>query len=178
MTRSRPAIRYYVTVKGHEHVVDVGEDDDGLTVTFDDRPVDADLTPLSGDSLHSLLVDGHSREMVLEREGERVYVSLDGERIEVRVQDEVSRALSAIGGVRSASGSEILAPMPGVVVDVPVKPGEEVVAGQAVIVVEAMKMQNELVTESDGIVDSVRVKVGDTVDGGTVLVVVKAKEEE
>jgi biotin carboxyl carrier protein len=94
----------------------------------------------------------------------------------VRVQDEVSRALSAIGGRHLSGNAEVVAPMPGVVVDVRVRPGERIRAGQAVVVVEAMKMQNELTAEADGTVERVAVKAGDAVDGGAVLVVVKPAE--
>jgi biotin carboxyl carrier protein len=171
-----PSVRYFVTLRGQEHTVDLAENGRGFEVLFDGRKVDADLVLLHGSSLHSLLLDGHSREMVLERDGDKVFVSLDGERIEAHVQDEVSRALSAIGGAATSGPSEVKAPMPGVVIAVPVAPGDEIAAGQAVVVVEAMKMQNELAAESEGIVESVRVAPGDTVDGGDVLVVLKAKE--
>jgi biotin carboxyl carrier protein len=171
-------IRYYVTVKGNEHTVDLTERGDDLDVRLDDRPVDADLTLLHDAGLFSLLVDGHSREMVLDREADKVFVSLDGERIEVRVQDDVSRALSAFSGPTTAGPSEVVAPMPGVVVDIPVSVGDAVESGQPVIIVEAMKMQNELATEADGIVAEIRVAVGDTVDGGAVLVVLAAKDDE
>lgn len=176
MRGTHPGILYYVTVKGHEHVVEIAEGPDGIDVTVDGTPVAADLTPLHAGGLHSLLVDGQSRELILEREGERVFVSLDGERIDVRVQDEVSRALSAIGGARRSGNEEVLAPMPGVVVDVRVRPGDVVRTGQAVVVVEAMKMQNELTAEADGTVERVTVKAGDSVDGGAVLVVLKPAE--
>ena len=60
-------IRYWVTVKGNERVVDVTERGEELEIRLDDQPVDADLTLLHGAGLYSLLVDGHSREMVLDR---------------------------------------------------------------------------------------------------------------
>jgi biotin carboxyl carrier protein len=176
MKPGTPSVRYFVTVRGQEHVVDLAENTDGFEVRLNGQSVDADLIHLHGSSLHSLLLDGHSRELVLERDGDKTFVSLDGERIEVRVQDEVSRALSAFAGVETSGASEILAPMPGVVIDVPVAPGDEIEAGQAVVVVEAMKMQNELTAETEGIVESVQVAPGDTVNGGDVLVVLKAKE--
>ena len=171
-------IRYWVTIKGNERVVDVTERGEELEIRLDDQPVDADLTLLHGAGLYSLLVDGHSREMVLDREGDRVFVSLDGERIEVRVQDDVARALAAFHGPTTAGPSEVVAPMPGVVVDVPVKVGDAIEAGQPVIIVEAMKMQNELAAEADGVVTEIRVAPGDTVDGGTVLVVLAGKDAE
>jgi pyruvate carboxylase subunit B len=176
MWGTHPAILYYVTVKGNEHVVEIAEGPDGIELTLDGRPVEADLIPLQAGGLHSLLLDGHSREMVLEREGDRVFVSLDGERIEARVQDEVSRALSAIGGAKLSGNAEVIAPMPGIVVEVRVKPGDVVTAGQAVVVMEAMKMQNELTTEADGTVESVAVEPGQSVAGGAVLLVVKPAE--
>ncbi|MGH2571404.1 MAG: biotin/lipoyl-containing protein [bacterium] len=170
-------MRYYVSLKGNEHVVDLEEKDGRLSVRFDDRPVDADLVPLHASGLYSLLLGGHSREMVLDREGERVFVSLDGERIEVRVQDDVSRALAAFRAAPPTGPSDVTAPMPGVVVGVPVKVGDEIEVGQPVIIVEAMKMQNELAAEVPGIVSEIRVAAGDAVDGGQVLVVLAAKKE-
>lgn len=167
---SRPAIRYFVTVNGNERVVDLTENGNGtLHVELDGTPVTADLTQL-GSSLHSLLLDGHSREMVLERDAERVIVYLDGERIETTVHDEVSRALSAVTDHAATGASDVFAPMPGVVVGIPIAVGSTVTVGQPVIVVEAMKMQNELAAETDGVVTSIEVAVGDNVSGGDLLV--------
>jgi len=58
MTTSKPTVRYYVTVKGNEHIVDLTESADGLAVTFDGREVSADLQHLAGRVLHSILIDG------------------------------------------------------------------------------------------------------------------------
>jgi biotin carboxyl carrier protein len=176
MSGGRPALRYFVTLKGNEHVIDLTERGDGWDVVFDGRKVEADLVRLGGESLHSLLLDGHSREMVLEHEGEITFVSLDGERIEARVQDEVSRALAAFGRARPTGSAEVTAPMPGVVIEVRVAPGDAVVVGQPVIVVEAMKMQNELAAETDGVVEAVLVGAGQAVDGGAVLVRLQPRE--
>lgn len=176
MTPGHTALRYYVTVRGNERTVDLTEHDDGtIDVALDGQSVDADLTPLTS-SLYSLLMDGHSREMVLERDGARVAVYLDGEKIDVTVLDEVSRALSQVAGDAAGGSADILAPMPGVVVNIPVSVGDTVAKGQSVIVVEAMKMQNELAAESDGVIASIEVAVGDTVGGGDVLVRLEAKE--
>ncbi len=177
MTPGRPAVRYYVSVKGNDRLVEITETADGLAVRIDEEPVDADLVRLHDSDLHSLLLDGISREMILERDGDRVRVSLDGELMDVRVQDEVSRALSAIGGDPVAGPAEILAPMPGVVIDVPVAVGDAIVPGVPVVVVEAMKMQNELTAEAEGIVEKILVAAGDTVTGDQVLIVLKPKEE-
>jgi biotin carboxyl carrier protein len=174
---SAPTIRYYVTVQGEERTVDITESPGGGTarVELDGQPVEVDLVDL-GSSLHSLVLDGHSREMVLSRDAQAVTVWLDGERIDATVHDEVSKALSSIGGAATAGASEVVAPMPGVVVDIPVKVGDTIEAGQPVIIVEAMKMQNELAADAGGVVESIEVAVGDTVDGGAVLVKLEPPE--
>jgi len=179
MSGNKPTIRYYVTVHGNEHTVDITESPTGgpTRVELDGQVVEADLVPLSGAALHSLVLDGHSREMILGRDGPKVTVWLDGEKMEALVYDEVSKALSSIAGAAAAGPSVIEAPMPGVVVDIPVKVGDAIEVGQAVIVVEAMKMQNELTAEAAGIVDSIEVQVGQTVAGGDPLVKLKPVEE-
>jgi biotin carboxyl carrier protein len=175
MSTTKPAIRYYVTMRGQEHILELTETEKGYEVLLDGKKARADLALLAGNSLYSLLLDGHSRELVLQRELDRTLVSLDGERIEVRVQDELSHALAVAGDTVRAGRSTVVAPMPGVVVEIPVSPGDEIEAGDRVIIVEAMKMQNELCSETAGIVESVAVQRGATVNGGDVLVVVKPK---
>ena len=169
------SLRYYVTIRGEERIVDIAEHTDGTTsVQLDGEPMEVDLVELYGSTLHSLLLNGHSREMVIERKGDHVSVWLDGERIETLVRDEVSRAIAAVMKPPAAGPSAVEAPMPGVVVSVPVKVGDVVAAGQPVVVVEAMKMQNELLAEVAGVVESIEVKPGQTVDRGAILVRMKA----
>ena len=167
---SLPAFRYYVHIAGKERVVELREQDGAYTVILDGEPWSADLALLSEPSLHSLLLNGHSREMVLSKKGETVQVSLDGETIEARVLDELSRALAEAADHAPQGALEILAPMPGVIAAVLVEPGENVEAGRAVIVLEAMKMQNELTSDAGGIVERILVRAGDSVAGGAVLV--------
>jgi pyruvate carboxylase subunit B len=176
MRPQHPAFRYYVRTKSGEHVVQLRETGATVEIELDGVPVAADLELLAEPSLHSLLVDGQSREMVLVRKGDTVVVSLDGIVIEARVLDEVGRALDELAGHSGTGPLEITAPMPGVIVRVPIAPGDEVQVGQPVIVLEAMKMQNELAAESSGVVERVLVKPGESVQGGTVLVVLRAKE--
>ena len=71
----------------------------------------------------------------------------------------------------AANGSAVVSPMPGSILDVRVKPGDTVAAGQVVVTLEAMKMEIEVKTEAAGTVSAVNVKKGDMVDSGAVLVV-------
>jgi biotin carboxyl carrier protein len=98
---------------------------------------------------------------------------LDGEAIPVRVMDELSRALVDFEGKKQNGALEVRAPMSGVVAGVLVAPGETVEPGQAVVVLEAMKMQNELSADSRGIVERIDVSPGDSVSGGALLMTLK-----
>jgi pyruvate carboxylase subunit B len=95
-----------------------------------------------------------------------------GERFEVEVQDDRAKQIEALTGQgrKAEAGGVIKAPMPGLVVRVEVNKGTLVEAGQGVVIVEAMKMENELRAPSRGVVEQVHVKAGDRVEKGTPLV--------
>ena len=112
--------------------------------------------------------------MVLHREGDRTLVYLDEDRLDIRVQDEISKALSTVGGARAVGPSEVVAPMPGVVVSIPVREGDEVAQGQPVIVVEAMKMQNSLTSSVAGTIKSIKVSPGTSVEKNQVLLTISS----
>ncbi len=102
-------------------------------------------------------------------------VHLDGRTIplEIRPAGSFGRQKKEGGGAHGAGPQRLLAPMPGKVVRVLVKPGDEVKARQGLVVVEAMKMENELRAARDGKVREVAVKEGQSVDAGAVLVLVE-----
>jgi biotin carboxyl carrier protein len=100
------------------------------------------------------------------------HVELEGRAFRVRVDDERThelRALTAAMGPGQAA-AELRAPMPGLVVRVAVAPGDEVAPGDPLIVMEAMKMENELRAEGAGVVAEIHVSEGTTVDRDEVLV--------
>lgn len=80
---------------------------------------------------------------------------------------------AAPAAANAGGGSAVISPMPGVILDIKVKEGDSVSEGQAVIILEAMKMENEIVSEFTGTVSAIRVKKGDTVDTDAVLVEIK-----
>jgi biotin carboxyl carrier protein len=88
--------------------------------------------------------------------------------------DERTRTIrEMVGGTELESAKSISAPMPGLVLKIQVEEGQKVQAGQGVVVVEAMKMENELKASADGVVTKIEVSEGDTVDKGAVLVVIE-----
>jgi biotin carboxyl carrier protein len=159
---------------GREHRLDVRSDRDGLRVRLDDRELQVDLLRVDP-ALYSLLIDGRSYEIdVLETE-EALMVLVDGQPFRVEIQDEQERRLRAAVGKGDAKPAKrvVSAPMPGKVVKLLVRPGDAVQAGDGVIVVEAMKMENELKAPAAGTVKEVRVEEGKPVSGGDVLVVIE-----
>lgn len=121
----------------------------------------------------SLVEDHRQHEVRVERDGEEYVVTLRGRRTRVRIEDP--RAWGGNGAGKGASGvAKVATPMPGRVVRVLVEAGQTVEAGAGVVVVEAMKMQNELKTPIAGTVTKVSATEGANVNGNQVLVVVEA----
>lgn len=105
----------------------------------------------------------------------RVNVNGTVYEVEVEEMDAASAAPAAPvkAAASSAAGETILAPMPGNILDVRVKAGDSVKSGQILMILEAMKMENEIMCPRDGRVVSVSVKKGDTVEPDTVLCVIE-----
>lgn len=131
----------------------------------------------AGGPSRSLIVDGRSYEVatVPGREGLDVYVS--GDAFQVRVTDELWARTGA--DTETETGEEtVRSPMPGSVVRILVNEGDRVEPGQPVVIVEAMKMQNELAAVRRGTVISVRAKEGDVVDQDAPLVLLQPADGE
>lgn len=145
--------KYHATVDGTEYVVDA-------------QPLD-DATLL-------LVIDGCRYRVDLARNGRERVVAVDGE-IYSFVPDSGGDASHSVANV---AAPDIVAPMPGKVLQVPVQPGDHVAAGDTLLILEAMKMETRLTAEAAGSVAEVRVAAGDMVDGGQVLVVLAYNAEE
>ena len=162
-------MKYFVTIGEREVEVII----DGEQVTVDGRTFVAHQTRIPGTALHPLRVDGRSILVDLERKGRgRWDIATWGERREATVMDERARHIQGL--VRQAEpaskGSVIKAPMPGLVLRIPVEPGNQVSQGQGVLVLEAMKMENEIKAPAAGIVESIQVTPGQAVEKGEVLI--------
>jgi biotin carboxyl carrier protein len=118
--------------------------------------------------LYSILLDGHSYDVQVERTPQRLIVVVRGHRFEIEVHDP--RRWSRQSAGRRADDVEIVtAPMPGKVVRILASAGDTIEPGQGILVVEAMKMQNEMKATRAGRVISVTVQEGATVTAGEVL---------
>jgi biotin carboxyl carrier protein len=157
------------TVEGRTIRVEVGGGDGHYSVTLDGAPLEADLVPL-GRHFASLLVAGCSHEVGIEKGPEGFVIQLPGEAVSVLIAESVRGATPP---ARRAHGpARLTAPMPGRVVRVLERPGAQVSAGQGLVVIEAMKMENELVSPRDGRVLEVAVLEGQAVEAGALLALV------
>lgn len=162
-------MKYFVAVGGREFAVEV----EGDRLTVDGVPVDAHLSRLTGTPLRHLLLGTESHALMLEGTGRGVWqAERFGERWEVEVVDERTRHIRTLTGAgQKAAGPPVLkAPMPGLVVRVLARPGERVSVGAGLVVLEAMKMENELRAAADGVVQAVHAVPGKAVEKGQVLV--------
>jgi len=162
-------MKYVVLLDGQTIEVEV----DGDRVTVDGRAHSATLGVISGTPLRQLLIDGRPLTLSVEAIGRgRWALTPKGERWEMEVLDERSRHIRSLagGGDQRRAAGVLKAPMPGLVVRVQVQPGEKVATGAPLVVLEAMKMENELKAGAPGVVKSVRVAPGEAVEKGQVLV--------
>lgn len=162
-----------VTAQGRDRAVSIeGPLEDGrFRVSIDgaERLVDARaLRP----GTWSLVIDGASFVVDLDARRGAIAASVGASEVLLTVEDALHRRLATAAGSRATAtrGESIRAPIAGKVVKVLVAPGDQVAAGTAVIVLEAMKMENELVAERGGAVTAVHKAAGQAVDTGDLLV--------
>ncbi len=122
--------------------------------------------------MFSILLDGRSYEARVENAQDGAYVTIRGRRLRVELEDP-RRASRKSRGRRADGPLQVTAPMPGKIVRLLVAPGDEVIAGQGLVVMEAMKMQNELKAARPGRIASIPVHEGDTVSAGDILAVIE-----
>jgi biotin carboxyl carrier protein len=165
---------YFASSGGRDHRLDVRQAKDGLHVRLDDREFHVDFLQVDP-GLYSLLIGGRSYEIDLLKVEDAVMVLVNGQPFRVEIQDERDRRLRAAAGKGELKAGRrvVAAPMPGKVVRLLVRPGDAVRAGDGIVVVEAMKMENELKAPTAGTVKEIRVEEGRAVSGGDVLVVIE-----
>lgn len=157
---------------GPDHSWSVNFTTHGITV--DNQPFDWDLVDL-GEGRYHLLYQGRSYAaelLEIDAVSKTVKLKLDGQRFELQAKDRFDLLLDKLGMSQAASGkiNEVKAPMPGLIVDIRVQPGQAVQKGDPLLVLEAMKMENILKSPGDGVVSGVKVGMRDNVQKGQVLI--------
>jgi biotin carboxyl carrier protein len=170
-------MKFVVRVAGRESNVDIVRHNGIYEVELNGRKYNVDARTFGYTDLFSLLVDGHSfliDSAPVNPERGEYYARVLGRHYEVDVLDELLLAARDAEKVHEHTGPYVVkAPMPGLIVHVHAKPGAHVKAGEPVVIMEAMKMRNELTSDVTGVVRSIAVNVGDKVDSQAALVTIE-----
>ncbi len=165
-------MKYYVTLHGQELEVELFRCSDGnLRARLGDREYDVDLSEIEGARRYSVLLDRRSFDVVVDAQATKLHLQVSGHGLDVLVEDDRQRAARRISESAPAGPVTIYSAMPGIVRGVLVEPGQAVEEGQALVILEAMKMENEIPAEQSGVVREVLITPESVVEGGAPLVV-------
>ena len=169
-------MKYFVNVNGHDHEVDLRERLGELLVEVDGEPMD--LVYEEVDKLGQVLaiVGGSSFGVSIEGDSSKAGITIAGHFYDVEIEDERERAAHAAARAAGAGGGVVKSVMPGIVVSLLVAEGDTVEEGQPLLVLEAMKMQNEISAPVAGVVRRILVGEGEAVSAGAKLVEIKSDE--
>jgi biotin carboxyl carrier protein len=165
------SMRLKIEIGGRVRTLELARDGRRLTGLLDGRPFEADALEV-GSGIYSILLAGASFEVQVESAPGGFAVAAGGRRIPVRVVDPRQWQGRRSGSVEAEGRQQIVAPMPGKVVRILVQQGQAVNAGQGILVVEAMKMQNEIRSPKTGTIERLSVNEGQAVNAGEVVAVV------
>lgn len=170
-------MKYITTVNGQEYVIEIDQENE-ITVNGERHGID--FEQLAQDGTLSLLIDNRSLEAIVDERDDAWEVLLHGELYTVRVQDERAYRLAQARGQLSDAAEAVVirSPMPGLILDVRVEEGEIVEQGQTVVILESMKMENELRAGRDGMVTRVHVDKGDSVEKNQELVAIGDPDDD
>ena len=147
---------------------------DGESVEVDGNVLQWDFVSLGNGDYHILYKDRSFRAEVvkLDREGKSVQLRINGKAYTIQLRDKYDLLLEKMGMTGSTVGkvNTVKAPMPGLIIDLRVKAGDQVKAGDSLLVLEAMKMENVIKAPGDAVVKTVKVKKGDSVEKNQLLI--------
>ena len=157
-----------LTINGREDAIEILAPAPACRFQLGDGPTREADVEMANPGVYSILLDGRSYDVCVEDTPTGMVVAIEGHRFEIEARDP--RRWSRKSGAAGAGAVQsILSPMPGKVIRVLAAPGDDVVPGQGIIVVEAMKMQSEFKATADRVVREILVKEGDTVSSHQVM---------
>jgi acetyl/propionyl-CoA carboxylase alpha subunit len=164
-------MKYITTINEQDFTIEIIDE---RHITVNGVAYEVDFESVSGQPVYSLLLNGNSYEAHVYPSDEGLQVLLHGNFYLANVEDERERRLRAAAGGLATDNREFLlkSPMPGLVVAVMVEEGQTVDKGDVLVILESMKMQNELKSPRAGTIGRVRVGVGQTVEQKQTLLAV------
>ncbi len=169
-------MKYFVKVNGRDHEVQVEEQADQFSVEVDGAPIRVSYEEVDNLGQVAMNVDGMAHAVSIEGDANICHVVMAGFSFEVELEDERERAAHAAER-ENVGGGVIKSVMPGVVIELLVAEGDVVAEGGPLLILEAMKMQNEIDSPSASRVKTVHVAQGEAVSAGQKLVTLEALEE-
>ena len=163
---------YEVIIDGKPHRVELNHVDGRMLCRLDGKDVNADAVVAARDVM-SLVIDGLAFEIKRERVRDELHVVIGADRYAAEVRDPRSLRTRKAGAAGLAGPKKLISPMPGKIVRLLLGEGAEVHTGQGIIIVEAMKMQNEIKSPKDGVVKKILTMEGATVNAGEALAIVE-----
>ena|SRR5579864_4328214 len=166
-------MKYEIVINGARRSVEFTPQTNGtarVTFTVDGRLIEADAIRISRGA-YSVLLGGRSLEVTTEESSDGLLVRTNGREFHVEIIDPRSWRRKRGAGIELEGRQQLIAPMPGKIVRVLVAAGQQVSAGQGLLVIEAMKMQNEIRSPKSGTVEKLA-REGQTVNAGEVLAIV------
>lgn len=160
---------YHAQFGDKSHRVQLSGDGSAVSVMIDEQPREVDARDL-GHGTYSLIIEGRSYVADVTGEGDVFTVSIGGKLYRIEVLDEQHYKSADVLGHSQGGKAEVRAMMPGKVVDVLVKVGDQVERDQGLVTIEAMKMENEIRAPRAGMVTAVLVAAGQTVKTGDLLI--------
>jgi len=159
-------MQHHISVNDVPHRLWLGRSDDGYVLHVGDVVAPVALRH-DADGRSTLVTGERQAPMVIAVDGDVIHIHLDGEAYRLAYTDAVTFHAAAAGG---AAGDIVRAPMPGVVIASPVAAGDEVAAGDTLIVIESMKLETAIKSPRAGIVETVSFTLGQTFDRDAILV--------
>ena len=165
------------SVEEQAYKLEIDHKDGKYTVNLGDEKYNVDCQPISENCL-SLVVDGKAHTVFIAENQGKKYISVQGEQfcIEEVKADSGARSLAESAALKGVP--TIASPMPGKVVKILVAEGDRVEKGQGLVIVEAMKMENEIKSASAGVVKKINFKEGDLVDAAVPIIELELEEEK
>jgi biotin carboxyl carrier protein len=162
----------YITIVNDQHyIIEIGHEGQ---IEVDGQEYEIDFEQLSEGGILSLLLNNRSFEAIVEEREQDWEVLIHGELYTVFVQDEQAYRLAKERGVAPDEAGEaaIKSPMPGLIIAIPVEVGQAVKKGDKVVILESMKMENELRSPKDGLVANIYVEPGASVEKNQILIAI------
>jgi biotin carboxyl carrier protein len=160
-----------ITLCGLKRTVEISRVDGQLRFALDGSPLEADAIEIAP-GIYSILIAGQSFEARVDSSGGALRVNVAGREYAAEISDPRQRKRYRGGAIEAEGRQQVIAPMPGKVIRLLVAEGDVVETGKGLVVIEAMKMQNEVRSPKSGTIERMLVTEGQAVNSGDVLAIV------